>query len=119
VFQIASRKLWLATGFSILVLLPCVWHRRVEAGDLGSHLYNAWLAQLIGRGQAPRLYIVPQWNNILADLAFAWLGRVTVRAEDLPLAEIYQCDLTDLSRLCIRDLAVGELNGQGGYIPQY
>jgi hypothetical protein len=71
-----SPKLWLAAGFSILVLLPCVWHRRIEAGDLGSHLYNAWLAQLIGRGQAPGLYIVPQWNNILADLAFTWLGRV-------------------------------------------
>lgn len=46
-------------------------------------------------------------------------GKYTVRAEDLPLAEVYQCDRTDLSRLCIRDLSVGELNGQGAYIPQY
>ena len=72
--QIVSRKLWLAIGISILVLLPCIWHRRIEAGDLGSHMYNAWLSQLIGHGQAPGLYIVPQWNNVLADVALAWLS---------------------------------------------
>src|SRR5262249_20957996 len=37
------------------------------AGDLGSHVYNAWLAQLIEKGQAPGLYIVRQWNNVLFD----------------------------------------------------
>ncbi len=72
--QIVGRKLWLAVGVSILVLLPCVWHRRIEAGDLGSHIYNAWLSQLIGRGQAPGLYMVPQWTNVLADVALARLG---------------------------------------------
>jgi hypothetical protein len=46
---------------------PCLWHRRIEAGDLGSHVYNAWLAQLIARGQAPGLYLVRRWNNVLFD----------------------------------------------------
>jgi len=58
-------------GFSIsaLILVPCWWHRRIEAGDLASHVYNAWLAQLIEKGQAPGLYIAKRWNNILFDVA--------------------------------------------------
>jgi hypothetical protein len=44
-----------------------LWHRRIEAGDLGSHVYNVWLAQLIEKGQAPGLYFVRQWNNVLFD----------------------------------------------------
>ena len=58
-------------GFSIstLLLVPCWWHRRIEAGDLASHVYNAWLAQLIEKGQAPGLYIAKRWNNILFDVA--------------------------------------------------
>jgi hypothetical protein len=55
-------------AISALILVPCVWHRRIEAGDLGSHVYNAWLAQLIEKGQAPGLYIAKQWNNILFDV---------------------------------------------------
>ena len=54
---------------SVAAVIPCVWHRRIEAGDLGSHVYNAWLAQLIGKGQAPGLYIAKQWNNVLFDVA--------------------------------------------------
>jgi MFS family permease len=71
-----ARKLWLAFAISILVLLPCVWHREIEAGDLGSHTYNAWLTLLIERGEAPGLYTVTQWNNILADIVLSWLGRL-------------------------------------------
>lgn len=55
-------------------MLPCFWHRRIEAGDLGSHTYNAWLAQLISRGQAPGLYIARQSTNVLSDLLLAHLG---------------------------------------------
>jgi len=53
---------------SLAVVTPCFWHRRIEAGDLASHVYNAWLAQLIAKGQAPGLYIVRQWHNILFDV---------------------------------------------------
>ena len=55
-------------AISALIVIPCVWHRRIEAGDLASHVYNTWLAQLIVKGQAPGLYIANQWNNILFDL---------------------------------------------------
>jgi len=52
---------------SIAILIPCFWHDRIQAGDLGSHLYNAWLAQLIQAGRAPGLKIVPQSTNVLFD----------------------------------------------------
>lgn len=52
---------------SALVLLPCFWNREIEAADLGSHLYNAWLAELIHRGQLHGLWIDHRWNNILFD----------------------------------------------------
>jgi hypothetical protein len=53
---------------SVVLLIPCFWHRHIEAGDLPSHVYNAWLAQLIEKGQAPGLYLAKQWNNILFDV---------------------------------------------------
>ena len=62
------RAHWLRLiAISAVVLAPCYWHRQIEAGDLGSHVYNAWLAQLIEHGQAPGLAIVPIWTNILFD----------------------------------------------------
>lgn len=57
-------------------LAPCFWHRRIIAGDLGSHVYNAWLAQLIAREQAPGLAIVPIWTNIVFDSMLSGLGRI-------------------------------------------
>src|SRR6266404_1027717 len=57
-----------ALAVSAGLLVPCFWHRRIEAGDLASHVYNAWLAQLIERGQAPGIYVARQWNNVLFDL---------------------------------------------------
>ena len=59
---------------SALVMVPCVWHRHIEAGDLGSHVYNAWLAQLIGKGQAPGLYLARQSHNIFFDVALLQVG---------------------------------------------
>jgi hypothetical protein len=62
-----TRK-WFISAVSVIVLAPCSWHKHIEAGDLGSHVYNVWLAQLIEEGQAPGLYIAHQWNNILFDV---------------------------------------------------
>jgi hypothetical protein len=83
------RSRWLlATLLSVLLISPCYWHRRIEAGDLASHTYNAWLAHLIGQGQAPGLYIVPQLNNALLDLALLHLGNAVgfVAAEKIVAA---------------------------------
>ena len=67
---------WAVLGLSVLIVIPCLWHRHIEACDLGSHLYNAWLAQLIGKGQAPGLYIARQWNNILFDVSLLHVANV-------------------------------------------
>jgi hypothetical protein len=61
---------------SLLVLIPCFWHSHVQAGDLGSHTYNAWLAQLIQQGRAPGLYLAWQWNNILFDLILFYFSKL-------------------------------------------
>lgn len=60
---------------SALILVPCFWHRRIEAGDLPSHVYNAWLAQLIEQGRAPGLYIAWRWNNVLFDLLLLYSAK--------------------------------------------
>jgi hypothetical protein len=57
------------------LLVPCFWQPRIQAGDLSSHLYNAWLATLIKQGHAPGLWIARQWTNISFDIALTWLLR--------------------------------------------
>jgi hypothetical protein len=71
-----SRDLFLFLIVSILLLVPCFWHRHIEAGDLGSHVYNAWLAELIDQGKAPGLYTVTQWDNVLFDLLLLSFGKL-------------------------------------------
>lgn len=65
---------WRVLVISLLLLAPCFWHKRIEAGDLASHTYNAWLAHLVDQGQAPGLYIESRWNNVLVDLTLQKLG---------------------------------------------
>jgi hypothetical protein len=71
------REAWLRIlVISLLLPVPCFWHAHLEAGDLASHTYNAWLAQLIRQGQAPGLWLSGQTNNVLFDLSLSALGRV-------------------------------------------
>jgi hypothetical protein len=58
---------------SVFLLVPCCWQSRLQLGDLSSHIYNAWLAQLIESGRAPGLAIVPQTTNVLFDLMLSGL----------------------------------------------
>jgi hypothetical protein len=58
---------------SLVLLLPCYWQPRIEAGDLSSHIYNAWLAQLIESGRIQGLQLVAQTTNILFDLMLGGL----------------------------------------------
>jgi hypothetical protein len=76
-----ARSRWpLLLLISAVVLLPCIWHKHIEAGDLGSHVYNAWLVQLIHQGRAPGLWVENIWQNIFFDsllthlAAFVGLG---------------------------------------------
>ena len=67
-FTLVCREVLRILAVSAVVLIPCYWHRYIEAGDLGSHVYNAWLAQLMEQGKAPGLYFVRQWDNVLFDV---------------------------------------------------
>lgn len=80
-------------AISALVLVPCYWHRRIEASDLGSHVYNAWLAQLIRHGQAPGLWIAHQWTNVLFDLTLSFFGSIFGLAGQFHLAEKFTVSL--------------------------
>jgi len=71
------RAYWIRVCVSSAILLiPCFWHRHIEAGDLASHTYNAWLTQLIDRGQAPGLWLARQWNNIFFDILLVRLANL-------------------------------------------
>jgi hypothetical protein len=77
---------------SALLGVPCFWHRRIEAGDLASHVYNVWLAQLMEKGQAPGLYLARQWENVLFDVTLLPLANLF----GFPSAEkiaVYACVL--------------------------
>ena len=69
----ASRRIAL---LSVVLLIPCFWQRRIQAGDLSSHIYNSWLAQQIELGKAPGLVIAPMSTNVLFDLMLVWLFRI-------------------------------------------
>jgi hypothetical protein len=60
---------------SLLVLLPCYWQARIQAGDLSSHVYNSWLAQLIDAGKLPGLVLAHPATNILFNQILSGLFR--------------------------------------------
>jgi hypothetical protein len=61
---------------SLLILIPCYWQPRLQAGDLASHIYNAWLVKLIESGQIQGLRIASQTTNLLFDLMLSGLYRI-------------------------------------------
>jgi hypothetical protein len=64
---------WRFVLFLILMLVPCFWQSRIQAGDLSSHLYNSWLALQIRSGAVHGLSIAPQWTNVAFDWLLTWL----------------------------------------------
>ena len=52
---------------SILALAPVFWQPRVQAGDLSSHIYNAWLTQLIETGRTQGLVSIHR-NHVAGPL---------------------------------------------------
>ena len=69
-----SRQSWVSRSivayFAVAVLLavPCFWQARVQANDLSSHLYSAWLVSQVAAGNVAGLYIERQSTNLLFDL---------------------------------------------------
>ncbi|MEQ1885391.1 MAG: hypothetical protein ABL967_10040 [Bryobacteraceae bacterium] len=66
-------------GLALILLVPCFWHAHIQAGDLSSHIYNAWLANQVRDGSLPGIEVRYQWTNTLADWIFPvllrWGGR--------------------------------------------
>jgi hypothetical protein len=58
---------------ALLLAVPCVWQQHVQASDLSSHLYNAWLVNRVAAGALKGLYVVPQYTNVLFDLLLSSL----------------------------------------------
>lgn len=72
--RFVRQHVWVVSLISLALLLPCVWHSRIEAGDLASHVYNAWLVMLVKAGKAPGLWLARQWTNILFDIVLTKLA---------------------------------------------
>jgi hypothetical protein len=73
--RFVRTNIYLMSAISGVVIIPCFWHRHIEAGDLPSHIFNAWLATLIQQGRAPGLYLGPQWYNVLFDLLLLYSAK--------------------------------------------
>lgn len=72
---------------SVALLVPCFWQTRIQAGDLSSHIYNAWLTLEVERGKVSGLWIAHQSTNIAFDyllvrllpaIGLVWAQRVAV-----------------------------------------
>jgi hypothetical protein len=58
----------LVTVVTLLLLVPCFWQPHIMAGDVPSHLYNAWLAGQIEQGKlTAQLSLAHPITNVLAD----------------------------------------------------
>jgi hypothetical protein len=63
-------------GVSLLLLAPCFWQPRLEAGDLSSHIYHSWMAGMIESGRTQGLVMIHHWTNVLFDLMLSGLFRL-------------------------------------------
>ena len=68
------RALTFFAAAGVLLLVPCFWQSRIQAGDLGSHIYNTWLAREVATRHLPGLAIVPQSTNVMFDWMLAGLS---------------------------------------------
>jgi len=82
------KNIFVVIAVSALLLGPCFWHSRIQAGDLGSHVYNAWLAQLIEHHRISGLTLARLWDNILFDVLLLHFGNLVgfVAAEKIAVS---------------------------------
>jgi len=70
---VARRRAAAYVALALLISIPCFWQPHIQADDLSSHLYNAWLVNQVQAGQLPGLYVVPQFTNVLFDRLLSFL----------------------------------------------
>ena len=77
---IRSLRIFLFVCIGLLILIPVFWQPHIQAGDLSSHIYNAWLAGEIEQGHLPGLAIKNAPTNVLSDVILELLMRKSGRA---------------------------------------
>jgi hypothetical protein len=90
--HVRRALLYILTAF--LLAIPCFWQPHIQADDLSSHLYNAWLVSEVQAGHLPGLYVVPQYTNVLFDHLLSFLMKsggtmLTERVSVLIAIEIF------------------------------
>jgi hypothetical protein len=79
----------LILAVAAVLLIPCVWQPRILAGDIPSHVYNAWLATQVEQGNTPGLILTHPLTNVLSDwmlqgliarLGPVWAERIVIGA---------------------------------------
>ena len=74
---ISGRPSWIRHALPVaafgLVSVPFAVLRYFPSRDFSSHVYNAWLAVLVERGDLPGLYLQPTLSNLTFDLILSWL----------------------------------------------
>jgi len=70
---VSGRKAYVLA--SLLLLAPCYWQPRLQAGDLSNLIYNGWLSGLLEGGRAQGLEIASRWTNVLFDFILRGLFR--------------------------------------------
>jgi len=75
-WRFVTENLAAVVLLSVILVIPCFWHQRIQAGDLGSHMYNAWLAELVERHEISGVDVVWQWTNVLFDLLVANAAKI-------------------------------------------
>ena len=75
----AATGRWIYALVSLVLLAPCYWQPRLQAGDLSSHIYNAWLAQLIESGRADGVVSSPLPVGCYVEILAARSMRLWVR----------------------------------------
>ena len=73
--RIEERPWWYGVA-SLLLLVPCYWQPRIEAGALASHIYNCWLAEWIGRTRPAGLEVEHPSTNVLFDWMLSGFDRL-------------------------------------------
>ena len=63
-----SQRFLSGIAVSLALILPCFWQPRIQAGDLSSHVYNAWLAREAVDGKLEGIRVAYQSTNVLFDL---------------------------------------------------
>src|ERR1700692_2194918 len=62
--RFVRSNILLISLISAVLIIPCFWHRHIEAGDLPSHTFNAGLS------------LAPQWFNVLFDLLLLYSAKL-------------------------------------------